>query len=93
LEGQPPICSSDDAHQAGVTNLKRTAICPIKTASEIDTVVMGHVIQAGSKMNPARQAMIAAGISVSVPALTVNRAIALAYSDRASSRWIAVYQR
>lgn len=39
----------------------------------IDTVVMGQVVQAGSKMNPARQAAIAAGIPVSVPAMTVNR--------------------
>jgi acetyl-CoA acetyltransferase len=40
---------------------------------EIDTVVMGNVIQAGSKMNPARQAAINAGLPVSVPAMTVNR--------------------
>lgn len=39
----------------------------------IDTVVMGQVVQAGSKMNPARQAAIAAGIPASVPAMTVNR--------------------
>jgi len=43
-------------------------------ASEaIDTVVMGNVIQAGTKMNPARQAAIGAGLPVRVPALTVNR--------------------
>src|SRR5258705_2285021 len=40
---------------------------------EIDTVVMGNVIQAGSKMNPARQAAIRAGLPVSVPAMTVTR--------------------
>ncbi len=40
---------------------------------EIGTVVMGNVIQAGSKMNPARQAAIRAGLPVSVPAMTVNR--------------------
>ena len=34
---------------------------------------MGQVIQAGAKMNPARQAMISAGIPVAAPALTVNR--------------------
>jgi acetyl-CoA C-acetyltransferase len=39
----------------------------------VETVVMGQVIQAGSKMNPARQAMIGAGLPVSVPAMTVNR--------------------
>jgi acetyl-CoA C-acetyltransferase len=41
--------------------------------SDIDTVVIGQVVQAGVKMNPARQAMVAAGIPVNVPALTVNR--------------------
>ena len=40
---------------------------------DIDTVVMGNVIQAGNKMNPARQAAINGGVPVSVPALTVNR--------------------
>jgi acetyl-CoA C-acetyltransferase len=43
------------------------------TAGDIDTVVMGNVIQAGNKMNPARQAAIQGGIPVNVPALTVNR--------------------
>jgi acetyl-CoA C-acetyltransferase len=37
------------------------------------TVVMGNVVQAGNKMNPARQAAIGAGLPVEVPALTVNR--------------------
>ncbi|MGO4560151.1 acetyl-CoA C-acyltransferase [Mesorhizobium sp. 2RAF21] len=39
----------------------------------IGTVVMGNVIQAGNRMNPARQAAIGGGLPVSVPALTVNR--------------------
>jgi acetyl-CoA C-acetyltransferase len=42
-------------------------------AEYIDTVVMGNVIQAGTKMNPARQAAIGAGLPVHVPAMTVNR--------------------
>jgi len=42
-------------------------------ADKVQTLVMGNVIQAGVKMNPARQAGIAAGLAVSVPALTVNR--------------------
>lgn len=41
--------------------------------SDIEAVVLGQVVQAGSKMNSARQAMIGAGIPESVPALTVNR--------------------
>ena len=35
--------------------------------NEIGTVVMGNVIQAGAKMNPARQAAVRAGLPVSVP--------------------------
>jgi acetyl-CoA C-acetyltransferase len=40
---------------------------------EVETAVMGNVVQAGNKMNPARQAAIHAGLPVTVPALTVNR--------------------
>jgi acetyl-CoA C-acetyltransferase len=42
-------------------------------AGAIGSVVMGNVIQAGNKMNPARQASIGGGVPVSVPAMTVNR--------------------
>src|SRR5262245_13706633 len=34
---------------------------------------MGNVVQAGAKMNPARQAAVHAGLPVTAPALTVNR--------------------
>jgi acetyl-CoA C-acetyltransferase len=40
---------------------------------EVQTVVMGNVVQAGTKMNPARRAAVHAGLPVTVPALTVNR--------------------
>src|SRR3974390_1807714 len=43
------------------------------TNGDIDTVIMGNVIQAGNKMNPARQAAIHGGLPVNVPAMTVNR--------------------
>jgi acetyl-CoA C-acetyltransferase len=49
--------------------LKRSGLAPQK----VETVVMGNVIQAGVRMNPARQAAIGAGLPVQVPALTVNR--------------------
>jgi acetyl-CoA C-acetyltransferase len=42
-------------------------------ADAVDTVVMGQVIQAGARMNPARQASVGAGLPVRVPAMTVNR--------------------
>ena len=41
--------------------------------SEVETVVVGNVVQAGAKMNPARQAAVHAGLPVTTPALTVNR--------------------
>jgi acetyl-CoA C-acetyltransferase len=47
----------------------RAAIRP----DEVETVVMGNVVQAGTKMNPARQAAVRAGLPVTTPALTVNR--------------------
>ena len=42
-------------------------------AAATGSVVMGNVIQAGNKMNPARQASIGGGVPVSVPAMTINR--------------------
>ena len=41
--------------------------------AEIETAAMGNVVQAGTKMNPARQAAVKAGLPVTVPAMTVNR--------------------
>lgn len=49
--------------------LRRSGIA----GERIDMVVMGNVIQAGNRMNPARQAAIGGGLPVQVPALTVNR--------------------
>ncbi|MBX3539438.1 MAG: acetyl-CoA C-acetyltransferase [Chelatococcus sp.] len=40
---------------------------------DVDAVVLGNVIQAGNRMNPARQASVDGGIPVTVPAFTVNR--------------------
>jgi len=41
--------------------------------ANVNTVVMGNVVQAGNKMNPARQAAFFGGVPVEVPAMTVNR--------------------
>ena len=41
--------------------------------AEIGAVVMGNVIQAGNRMNPARQAALGGKVPVSVPAMTINR--------------------
>jgi acetyl-CoA C-acetyltransferase len=49
--------------------LRQSGIDP----AQVDATMMGNVIQAGAKMNPARQAAIGGGLPVQVPALTVNR--------------------
>lgn len=49
--------------------LRRSALAP----DAVQSVIMGNVIQAGAKMNPARQAAIGAGVPVAVPSMTVNR--------------------
>lgn len=41
-------------------------------ASEVDEVIMGNVLTAGQGQNPARQAMLAAGMPQEIPAFTVN---------------------
>lgn len=43
------------------------------TPDQVDYVIMGQVLQAGAGQMPARQAAVGAGISMSVPALTVNK--------------------
>ncbi len=40
---------------------------------QISEVILGQVLAAGSGQNPARQALIKAGIPVSVPAMTINK--------------------
>lgn len=42
-------------------------------AAQVDEVILGHVLTAGSGQNPARQASILAGLPHSVPALTLNK--------------------
>lgn len=39
----------------------------------VDEVIFGNVLQAGLGQNPARQAVIKAGLPVEVPALTINK--------------------
>jgi acetyl-CoA C-acetyltransferase len=63
------VAASDLGAAAIRETLKRSGLA----ADKVETLVMGNVIQAGGKMNPARQAGIAAGLPVGVPALSVNR--------------------
>jgi acetyl-CoA C-acetyltransferase len=43
------------------------------SGDQVDYVIMGQVLQAGEGQIPARQAAVAAGIPMSVPALTINK--------------------
>ena len=46
---------------------------PTAAPVSVDEVIMGQVLQAGLGQNPARQALIRAGISKETPAMTVNK--------------------
>ncbi len=49
--------------------LRRAGVAP----SDVDYVIMGQVLQAGCGQITARQAAVAGGISMDVPALTINK--------------------
>lgn len=49
--------------------LKRANLKP----ENIDEVIMGHVLTAGAGQNPARQAAVAAGLPVEIPAMVINK--------------------
>lgn len=49
--------------------LERSGVNP----SDVDYTIMGQVLQAGAGQNPARQAAVLAGISMDVPAMTINK--------------------
>ena len=60
------------------TELGATVVRAVLAGSKLDpakigTMVMGNVVQAGNKMNPARQSAVYGGLPVDVPAMTVNR--------------------
>ncbi len=61
------------ATDLGATAIRETLRRANLDASALGSVTMGNVVQAGNRMNPARQAAFNGGVPVSVPALTVNR--------------------
>ncbi len=61
------------ATDLGAAAIRATVLRAGLDPAKVDGVVMGNVIQAGNRMNPARQAALGAGVPVSAPALTVNR--------------------
>ncbi|PZP93922.1 MAG: acetyl-CoA C-acyltransferase [Variovorax paradoxus] len=61
------------AAELGAAALHRVLESSKLAPASVQSVIMGNVVQAGGKMNPARQAAVAAGLPVAVPAMTVNR--------------------
>ncbi|MDO5367481.1 acetyl-CoA C-acetyltransferase [Kocuria sp.] len=49
--------------------LERSGVSP----ETVDYVYMGNVVQAGNGQNPAKQAAVAAGLPMTVPAMTLNK--------------------
>jgi acetyl-CoA C-acetyltransferase len=64
-----PLSGVDLGGVAISAALERSGIGP----DEVEYVIMGHVLQAGTGQITARQAAVAAGISMAVPALTINK--------------------
>lgn len=65
--------SSTPATELGAAVVRETLRRSGLDAARVGSVVMGNVIQAGNRMNPARQAALNGGVPVGVPAMTVNR--------------------
>jgi acetyl-CoA C-acetyltransferase len=74
------------AHELGAIAIKAALERAKVKPDEVDEVILGQILGAGEGQNPARQASIAAGIPVEVPAWGVNqlcgsglRTVALGY--------------
>lgn len=82
---------STPATDLGATVVKAVLDRSKLDPANLDAVVMGNVVQAGNKMNPARQAAIHGGVPVEVPAMTVNRVCgsgAQAIASAAQEIWL-----
>ena len=79
------------ATELGATAVRETLRRSGLEPARVGSVVMGNVIQAGNRMNPARQAAINGGVPVAVPAMTVNRVCgsgAQAIASAAQEIWL-----
>lgn len=65
--------ASVPAEELGATVIRSLLEQSGVAASEVDEVIMGQVLTAGSGQNPARQAAIKAGLPAQTPALTLNK--------------------
>jgi acetyl-CoA C-acetyltransferase len=61
------------ASELGATVLKALLERAKLTGDQVSEVILGQVLQAGTGQNPARQAVIKAGLGHGVPAMTINK--------------------
>jgi acetyl-CoA C-acetyltransferase len=61
------------APQLGAVAIKGAVERSGVDVNKIDEVIMGHVVQGGAGQAPARQAAVAAGLPVEIPAMTINK--------------------
>lgn len=61
------------AHKLGAHVIKALLERTGVQAEQIDEVILGQVLTAGSGQNPARQAAVAAGLPHTCPAMTINK--------------------
>ena len=64
-----PFSAADLGAMVIQAGLEKAGVAP----DQVDEVIMGQVLAAGSGQNPARQAAIAAAIPVESTALTINQ--------------------
>jgi acetyl-CoA C-acetyltransferase len=69
LGGLKDLSATDLGGVAIKAALDKAGVSP----DDVDYVIMGQVLQAGAGQIPARQAAVKAGISMDVPALTINK--------------------
>jgi acetyl-CoA C-acetyltransferase len=70
VNGQLSSLTAVQLGAAAITGaLARAGVAP----EQVDSVLMGQVLQAGCGQNPARQSAIGAGIPWNVPAMTLNK--------------------
>ena len=61
------------AHKLGAQVIKTLLDSTSVDKDQIDEVILGQVLAAGSGQNPARQAAIAAGLAYETPSMTINK--------------------
>lgn len=61
------------AHSLGATVISSVLEQAGLKPDQVDEVIFGHVLTAGTGQNPARQAAIAAGIPETTPSMTINK--------------------